>query len=188
MAAAIRWRCHRGFICSGRRYDPELTESFPLGAVTLSCLGISLGATVAARRPFAKGRHCPDPLPSGRVLAARADKRGWARCLRFRPERSRCNLRHVTRDWPGGDAITVDAMNRLKGMLIDRRTDEPTETRSVCQMSRAPGAFRAARLPVWPHGHRNSMSTTRLEPAEGALRLRREWHDMQYCADDEARR
>lgn len=144
----------------GRRYDPELTESFPLGAVTLS-QHFFPGATVTAgafrkAEVFVRSRL--------EVLQARY-KRGWD--IAYGSSGTIRAIHEIITENGFGPSITAEALVQLRSMLVD-----------AGQMSRIElAALKPSRAPVLPGGLAillglmQELNVGRMEPAEGALRL-----------------
>lgn len=158
----------------GRRYDPELTESFPLGAVTLS-QHFFPGATVTS----AAFRKADVFVRSRLEVLQKRYKQGWG--VAYGSSGTIRAIYEIITENGFGDAITVDAMNRLKGMLID-----------AGQMSRIElAALKPSRAPVLPGGLAillglmQELNVDRMEPAEGALRLG-VVYDMLHRSDEPA--
>ena len=144
----------------GRRYDPELTESFPLGAVTLS-QHFFPGATVTP----AAFRKADVYVRSRLEVLQKRYKQGWD--IAYGSSGTIRAIYEIITENGFGDAITVEAMTRLKCALID-----------VGQMNRIElAALKPSRAPVLPGGLAiliglmQELNVVRMEPAEGALRL-----------------
>lgn len=144
----------------GRRYDPELTESFPLGAVTLS-QHFFPGATVTS----AAFRKADVYVRSRLEVLQKRYKQGWD--IAYGSSGTIRAIYEIITENGFGDAITIDAMARLKGALTD-----------AGQMSRIElAALKPSRAPVLPGGLAillglmQELNVERMEPAEGALRL-----------------
>lgn len=144
----------------GRRYEPELTESFQLGAVTLS-QHFFPGGTVTAgafrkAEVFVRSRL--------EVLQARY-KQGWD--VAYGSSGTIRAIYEIITENGFGHSITVDAMLRLKSVLID-----------AGQMSRIElAALKSTRAPVLPGGLAillglmQELNVATMAPSEGALRL-----------------
>ncbi len=144
----------------GRRYEPELTESFQLGAVTLS-QHFFPGATVTAgafRRAevFVRSRL--------EVLHARY-KQGWE--VAYGSSGTIRAIYEIITENGFGQNVNVDSMLRLKSALID-----------AGQMNRIElSALKSSRAPVLPGGLAillglmQELNVATMEPSEGALRL-----------------
>ncbi len=144
----------------GRRYEPELTESFQLGAVTLS-QHFFPGATVTASA-FRKAEVFVRTRLE--VLQARY-KQGWD--VAYGSSGTIRAIYEIITENGFGQSITIDAMLRLKSALID-----------AGQMSRIElSALKSSRAPVLPGGLAillglmQELNVATMEPSEGALRL-----------------
>jgi exopolyphosphatase/guanosine-5'-triphosphate,3'-diphosphate pyrophosphatase len=144
----------------GRRYEPELTESFQLGAVTLS-QHFFPGATVTASA-FRKAEVFVRTRLE--VLQARY-KQGWD--VAYGSSGTIRAIYEIIAENGFGQTITIDAMLRLKSALID-----------AGQMSRIElSALKSSRAPVLPGGLAillglmQELNVATMEPSEGALRL-----------------
>ena len=144
----------------GRRYEPELTESFQLGAVTLSQQifpgGIVTASAFRKAEVFVRSRL--------EVLQKRY-KQGWD--VAYGSSGTIRAIYEIVTENGFGDAITVDSMLKLKSALID-----------VGQMNRIQlAALKSSRAPVLPGGLAillalmQELNVATMEPSEGALRL-----------------
>lgn len=144
----------------GRRYDPELTESFPLGAVTLS-QHFFPGATVTAGA-FRKAEVF---VRSRLEVLQKRYKQGWE--LAYGSSGTIRAIYEIITENSFGNAITVDAMLKLKGALIDAGQMDRIEL----------VALKPSRAPVLPGGLAillslmQELNVAKIEPSEGALRL-----------------
>lgn len=144
----------------GRRYEPELTESFQLGAVTLS-QQIFPGGTVTASA-FRKAEVF---VRSRLEVLQKRYKQGWD--VAYGSSGTIRAIFEIVTENGFGSAITVDAMLRLKSALID-----------AGQMNRIElAALKPNRAPVLPGGLAillalmQELNVATMEPSEGALRL-----------------
>ena len=144
----------------GRRYDPELTESFQLGAVTLS-QHFFPGATVTAGA-FRKAEVF---VRSRLEVLQKRYKQGWD--VAYGSSGTIRAIFEIITENGFGDAITVEAMTRLKNVLIEAGQMDRIEL----------AALKASRAPVLPGGLAillalmQELNVTSMEPSEGALRL-----------------
>ena len=144
----------------GRRYEPELTESFQLGAVTLS-QNFFPGAMVTASA-FRKAEVF---VRSRLEVLQKRYKQGWH--VAYGSSGTIRALFEIVTENGFGEAITVDALLSLKDALIE-----------AGQMNRIElAALKSTRAPVLPGGLAillalmQELSVTTMEPSEGALRL-----------------
>ncbi len=144
----------------GRRYDPELTESFQLGAVTLS-QHFFPGATVTA----GAFRKAEVYVRSRLEVLQKRYKQGWA--VAYGSSGTIRAIYEIITENSFGDAITVEALLKLKGTMID-----------AGQMSRIElAALKSSRAPVLPGGLAillalmQELNVATMAPSEGALRL-----------------
>lgn len=144
----------------GRRYEPELTESFQLGAVTLSqhCFP---GGTVTA----AAFRKAEVFVRSRLEVLHKRYKQGWD--VGYGSSGTIRAIYEIVTENRFGDAITIDSMSKLKSAMID-----------IGQMSHLDlSALKASRAPVLPGGLAillglmQELNVATMEPSEGALRL-----------------
>ncbi|MBL8312095.1 MAG: Ppx/GppA family phosphatase [Burkholderiales bacterium] len=158
----------------GRRYDPELTESFPLGAVTLS-QHFFPGATVTAgafrkAEVFVRSRL--------EVLQERY-KQGWD--IAYGSSGTIRAIHEIITENGFGTSITLEAMVQLRSMLIDAGHMNKVEL----------AALKPSRAPVLPGGLAillglmQELNVSAVEPAEGALRLGVAY-DMLYRSDGQS--
>jgi len=144
----------------GQRYEPELTESFPLGAVTLS-QHFFPGATVTA----AAFRKAEVFVRSRLEVLQRRYKQGWSTA--YGSSGTIRAIHEIVTENGLGDVITPDALMRLKDLLIDAGHMHRIEL----------AALKASRAPVLPGGLAillglmQELNVAQMEPAEGALRL-----------------
>ncbi len=144
----------------GKRHDPELTESFPLGAVTLS-QHFFPGATVTA----AAFRKAEVFVRSRLEVLQKRYKQGWATA--YGSSGTIRAIHEIVTENGLGDAISIDALVKLQSLMID-----------AGQMNRLTlAALKASRAPVLPGGLAillglmQELNVTQMAPAEGALRL-----------------
>ena len=144
----------------GRRYEPELTESFQLGAVTLS-QKLFTGAMVTASA-FRKAEVF---VRSRLEVLQKRYKQGWD--IAYGSSGTIRALFEIVTENGFGDAITVEALLSLKDALIE-----------AGQMNRIGlAALKTSRAPVLPGGLAillalmQELNVTTMEPSEGALRL-----------------
>ncbi len=144
----------------GQRYEPELTESFPLGAVTLS-QNFFPGATVTA----AAFRKAEVFVRTRVEVLQKRYKQGWP--LAYGSSGTIRALHEIVTENNFGNAITVDALLKLKGAMIDAGQVNRLEL----------AALKSSRAPVLPGGLAillglmQELNVQAIEPAEGALRL-----------------
>lgn len=144
----------------GQRYEPELTESFQLGAVTLS-QHFFPGATVTA----AAFRKAEVFVRSRLEVLQRRYKRGWATA--YGSSGTIRAIHEIVTENGLGERITPDALIRLKELLIHAGHMNRIEL----------AALKSSRAPVLPGGLAillglmQELNVTQMEPAEGALRL-----------------
>ena len=144
----------------GKRYDPELTESFPLGAVTLS-QHFFPGATVTA----AAFRKAEVFVCSRLEVLQKRYKQGWATA--YGSSGTIRAIHEIVTENGFGTVINIDALIKLQGMMIDAGHMNRLEL----------AALKASRAPVLPGGLAillglmQELNVDRMEPAEGALRL-----------------
>lgn len=144
----------------GRRYDPELTESFPLGAVTLS-QHFFPGATVTAAafrkaEVFVRSRL--------EVLQARY-KQGWD--VAYGSSGTIRAINEIITENGFGVRITVDTLLRLKHAVIEAGDVNRLEL-SALKSSRAPVLAGGLAILL---GLMQELNVATMEPSEGALRL-----------------
>ena len=144
----------------GRRYEPELTESFQLGAVTLSHNFFPGGVVTASA--FRKAEVF---VRSRLEVLQKRYKQGWD--VAYGSSGTIRAIFEIVTENGFGDAISVDAMLKLKSALIDGG-----------QMNRIElAALKSSRAPVLPGGLAillalmQELNVTTVEPSEGALRL-----------------
>lgn len=144
----------------GKRYDPELTESFSLGAVTLS-QHFFPGATVTA----AAFRKAEVFVRSRLEVLQKRYKQGWATA--YGSSGTIRAIHEIVIENGFGDVINIDALVKLQSMMIDAGHMNRLEL----------AALKASRAPVLPGGLAillglmQELNVARMEPAEGALRL-----------------
>ncbi len=144
----------------GRRYDPELTESFQLGAVTLS-QHFFPGATVTS----AAFRKAEVFVRSRLEVLQKRYKQGWD--VAYGSSGTIRAIYEIITENGLGDAITVDAMLKLKSVLIEAGQMDRIEL----------AALKASRAPVLPGGLvillalMQELNVRTMTPSEGALRL-----------------
>ena len=144
----------------GQRYEPELTESFPLGAVTLS-QNFFPGATVTA----AAFRKAEVFVRTRVEVLQKRYKQGWP--VAYGSSGTIRALHEIVTENNFGVAITVDALLKLKSAMI--------EAGQVNRLELA--ALKSSRAPVLPGGLAillglmQELNVQAIEPAEGALRL-----------------
>ncbi len=144
----------------GQRYEPELTESFPLGAVTLS-QNFFPGATVTA----AAFRKAEVFVRTRVEVLQKRYKQGWP--VAYGSSGTIRALHEIVTENGFGSAITVDALLKLKSTMI--------EAGQVNRLELA--ALKSSRAPVLPGGLAillglmQELNVHAIEPAEGALRL-----------------
>ncbi len=144
----------------GRRYEPELTESFQLGAVTLS-QNFFPGAMVTASA-FRKAEVF---VRSRLEVLQKRYKQGWN--MAYGSSGTIRAIFEIVTENGFGKAITVEALLSLKDALIE-----------AGQMNRIElAALKSSRAPVLPGGLAillalmQELNVTTVEPSEGALRL-----------------
>jgi exopolyphosphatase / guanosine-5'-triphosphate,3'-diphosphate pyrophosphatase len=144
----------------GQRYEPELTESFPLGAVTLS-QNFFPGATVTA----AAFRKAEVFVRTRVEVLQKRYKQGWP--VAYGSSGTIRALHEIVTENNFGRAITIDALLKLKAAMI--------EAGQVNRLELA--ALKSSRAPVLPGGLAillglmQELNVQAIEPAEGALRL-----------------
>ena len=144
----------------GHHYEPELTESFPLGAVTLS-QNFFPGATVTA----AAFRKAEVFVRTRVEVLQKRYKQGWP--VAYGSSGTIRALHEIVTENGFGSAITVDALLKLKSAMI--------EAGQVNRLELA--ALKSSRAPVLPGGLAillglmQELNVQTIEPAEGALRL-----------------
>ena len=144
----------------GQRYEPELTESFPLGAVTLS-QNFFPGATVTA----AAFRKAEVFVRTRVEVLQKRYKQGWP--VAYGSSGTIRALHEIVTENNFGNVITVDALLKLKSAMI--------EAGQVSRLELA--ALKSSRAPVLPGGLAillglmQELNVQAIEPAEGALRL-----------------
>ena len=144
----------------GHRYEPELTESFPLGAVTLS-QNFFPGATVTA----AAFRKAEVFVRTRVEVLQKRYKQGWP--VAYGSSGTVRALHEIVTENNFGNAITIDALLKLKGAMI--------EAGQVNRLELA--ALKSSRAPVLPGGLAiliglmQELNVQVVAPAEGALRL-----------------
>jgi exopolyphosphatase/guanosine-5'-triphosphate,3'-diphosphate pyrophosphatase len=144
----------------GKRYDPELTESFTLGAVTLS-QHFFPGATVTA----AAFRKAEVFVRSRLEVLQKRYKQGWKTA--YGSSGTVRAIHEIVTENGFDTVITIDALVKLQSMMIE-----------AGHMNRlALAALKASRAPVLPGGLAillglmQELNVAQVEPAEGALRL-----------------
>jgi exopolyphosphatase / guanosine-5'-triphosphate,3'-diphosphate pyrophosphatase len=144
----------------GQRYEPELTESFQLGAVTLS-QHFFPGATVTA----AAFRKAEVFVRSRLEVLQKRYKQGWITA--YGSSGTIRAIHEIVTENGFSDRITIDALLKLKDTLIDAG--------QVTRLELA--ALKSSRAPVLPGGLAillglmQELNVAQIEPAEGALRL-----------------
>ena len=144
----------------GQRYEPELTESFPLGAVTLS-QNFFPGATVTA----AAFRKAEVFVRTRVEVLQKRYKQGWP--VAYGSSGTIRALHEIVTENGFGSTITVDALLKLKSAMIDAGQVNRLEL----------AALKSSRAPVLPGGLAillglmQELNVQAIEPAEGALRL-----------------
>lgn len=144
----------------GRRYEPELTESFQLGAVTLS-QNFFPGAMITASA-FRKAEVF---VRSRLEVLQKRYKQGWN--VAYGSSGTIRAIFEIVTENGYGNAITVDALLSLKDALIEAGQMNRTEL----------AALKSSRAPVLPGGLAillalmQELNVTTMEPSEGALRL-----------------
>jgi len=144
----------------GHHYEPELTESFPLGAVTLS-QNFFPGATVTA----AAFRKAEVFVRTRVEVLQKRYKQGWP--VAYGSSGTIRALYEIVTENGFGSAITVDALLKLKSVMIDAGQVNRLEL----------AALKSSRAPVLPGGLAillglmQELNVQVIEPAEGALRL-----------------
>ncbi len=144
----------------GRGYEPSATESFLLGAVTLSQNFFPDGMVTAAA--FRKA----DVYVRSRLEVMQPQyKRGWETA--YGSSGTVRALFEIVTENNFGAAITQDALVALRDRLVEAGRMDRVEL----------NALKAARAPVLPGGLAillgliRELSVARVEPADGALRL-----------------
>ncbi len=144
----------------GRGYSPELTESFPLGAVTLSQHFFPDGVVTSAafRKADVFVRSRLEVLPA-------AFKQGWTSA--FGSSGTVRALYEIVTGNPFDTRLTIAGLDRLRRALVD-----------VGRMDQVRlNALKSSRAPVLPGGLAilaglmNELAIEEVLPAEGALRL-----------------
>ena len=144
----------------GHHYEPELTESFPLGAVTLS-QNFFPGATVTA----AAFRKAEVFVRTRVEVLQKRYKQGWP--VAYGSSGTIRALYEIVTENGFGNAITVDALLKLKAIMVDAGQVNRLEL----------AALKSSRAPVLPGGLAillglmQELNVQVIEPAEGALRL-----------------
>ena len=144
----------------GKRYEPELTESFTLGAVTLS-QHFFPGATVTA----AAFRKAEVFVRSRLEVLQKRYKQGWATA--YGSSGTIRAIHEIVTENGFGNVISIDALVKLQAMMIDAGHMNRLEL----------AALKASRAPVLPGGLAillglmQELNVKQIEPAEGALRL-----------------
>ena len=144
----------------GQRYEPSLTESFLLGAVTLS-QNFFPGATVTA----AAFRKAEVFVRTRLEVLQKRYKQGWH--VAYGSSGTIRALHEIVTENDFGEVITVDALLKLKSAMI--------EAGHVNRLELA--ALKSSRAPVLPGGLAillglmQELNVQAIEPAEGALRL-----------------
>ncbi len=144
----------------GRGYEPELTESFPLGAVTLSQHFFPEGVVTAAafRKAEVFVRSRLEVLPQ-------AFKQSWS--VAFGASGTVRAIHDIVLDNNLDVAITSEGLTRLTRILVEAGRMDAVRL----------NALKPQRAPVLPGGLAilagliHELRIARLEPAEGALRL-----------------
>ena len=144
----------------GRRYEPELTESFQLGAVTLS-QNFFPGAMVTASA-FRKAEVF---VRSRLEVLQKRYKQGWD--VAYGSSGTIRAIFEIVTENGFGKAITVEALLSLRDALVE-----------AGQMNRIElAALKSSRAPVLPGGLAillalmQELNVATVEPSEGALRL-----------------
>ncbi|MCX8099144.1 MAG: Ppx/GppA family phosphatase [Casimicrobiaceae bacterium] len=144
----------------GRGYTPELTESFPLGAVTLSQHFFPEGVVTASA--FRKAELF---VRSRLEVVPEAFKRGWASA--FGSSGTVRALHEIVIENQFGSHITAAALEQLRGALVEAGRMDAVRL----------AALKPARAPVLPGGLAilvglmAELGIQEVLPAEGALRL-----------------
>jgi exopolyphosphatase / guanosine-5'-triphosphate,3'-diphosphate pyrophosphatase len=144
----------------GSQYKPELMESFPLGAVTLSQHFFPNGTVTAAAF-----RKADIYVRSRLEVMQKRYKRGWVKA--YGSSGTIRALFEIATENKFDQSLTPDALIKLQRMLVD-----------AGDMSRIElAALKTSRAPVLPGGLAILLGLMRelnvdcMEPAEGALRL-----------------
>jgi exopolyphosphatase / guanosine-5'-triphosphate,3'-diphosphate pyrophosphatase len=144
----------------GRRYEPELTESFTLGAVTLSQHFFPDAMVTASA--FRKAEVF---VRSRLEVLQKRYKQGWD--VAYGSSGTIRAIYEIVTENGFGAAITVDAMLKLKTALVEAGQMQRIEL----------AALKPSRAPVLPGGLAillalmQELNVVTMEPSEGALRL-----------------
>jgi exopolyphosphatase / guanosine-5'-triphosphate,3'-diphosphate pyrophosphatase len=144
----------------GSQYKPELMESFPLGAVTLSNHFFPNGTVTAAAF-----RKADIYVRSRLEVMQKRYKQGWKTA--YGSSGTIRALFEIVTENKFDQSLTADALTKLQRMLVE-----------VGDVTRANlAALKASRAPVLPGGLAillglmRELNVDSIEPAEGALRL-----------------
>jgi exopolyphosphatase / guanosine-5'-triphosphate,3'-diphosphate pyrophosphatase len=155
----------------GRLFEPELTESFTLGAVTLSQHFFPDAMVTASA--FRKAEVF---VRSRLEVLQKRYKQGWE--VAYGSSGTIRAIYEIVTENSFGTAVTVDAMLKLKAALIDAGQMQHIEL----------AALKPSRAPVLPGGLAillalmQELNVQQMTPSEGALRLG-VVHDMLHRSD-----